>query len=238
MGRKRRSEKADEVQEIGAADSGAPRGSLMTVSELAEWLKISERTIRRWAGAEELGFPVLRFGREYRFDENEVKSWMRDQARIKDSWRRQELEGSEKRGEGLRPALAQLVKGAPEEYRELARRVDSVIMRVAKSHGMKVSEAWKDNGRRLVYGVPIHHRGQPVSSFAIVDVVAPNPYKGMRARVLYPESSRDQLVPSDEWKLVAKGSSWIYTSLRPEMGLSDFRARVIASLEHVLKRGQ
>lgn len=233
----KRSEKAeDRGAEAEVADCSGSRKALMTVSELAEWSKMSERTIRRWAAAEELGFPVLRFGREYRFDENDVKAWMRDQARAKDSWRLQDVATGEIKEEVLRPFLAKLVKGAPEEYRELARRVDTLILRVAKSYGMEVSETWKDGVSRLAYGVPIHFRGQSISSFAIVDVVAANPYKGMRARVLYPEANQNQLVPSDEWKLVAKGSSWIYTNLRPEMGLSDFRSRVIASLEYVLGR--
>ena len=46
---------------------------LMTLSEVAKALKVSEKTVRRLVGR---GFPHVRFGRVLRFDPADVHRWI------------------------------------------------------------------------------------------------------------------------------------------------------------------
>lgn len=48
---------------------------LLTAAELAERLKLSTRTLRRWR-SEGKGPPFVRVGRGVRYDWGEVKEWM------------------------------------------------------------------------------------------------------------------------------------------------------------------
>ena len=50
-----------------------PLPQLMTLSEVAKALKVSEKTVRRLVGR---GFPHVRFGRVLRFDPADVHRWI------------------------------------------------------------------------------------------------------------------------------------------------------------------
>lgn len=48
---------------------------LLTVAEVARWLRVNIRTIYRWVRAEQL--PYIRLGRGLRFTRAEVGAWIR-----------------------------------------------------------------------------------------------------------------------------------------------------------------
>lgn len=48
--------------------------ALLTTSELAEKLKVTDRTIIRWM---KIGLPYMKAGRTTRFDFNDVEQWMK-----------------------------------------------------------------------------------------------------------------------------------------------------------------
>ena len=48
---------------------------LMTIKEVAEWLRVGERTVRRWVAEE--GLPYYRFKKLLRFRASEVEGWTR-----------------------------------------------------------------------------------------------------------------------------------------------------------------
>lgn len=48
--------------------------TLLTTIELAEKLKVSDRTIIRWM---KIGLPYMKAGRTTRFDFNDVEQWMK-----------------------------------------------------------------------------------------------------------------------------------------------------------------
>lgn len=53
------------------------REPMMKMKEVAEWLRVSEKTIQRWI---KLGMPVINVGSEtrpdWRFDEQKVMTWI------------------------------------------------------------------------------------------------------------------------------------------------------------------
>jgi excisionase family DNA binding protein len=56
----------------------AERQPLMTTSDLAEWLGVSARTICLWAELNEI--PAFKIGRQWRFREPEIRSWLQRRA--------------------------------------------------------------------------------------------------------------------------------------------------------------
>jgi PTS system nitrogen regulatory IIA component len=54
----------------------APRSRLMTVNELARYLKVSHRTIYRLLRSGHL--PILKRGDGFYFDRNEINRWIAD----------------------------------------------------------------------------------------------------------------------------------------------------------------
>lgn len=48
----------------------------MTISELAIYFRVSERTIQRWCQKDKI--PYMKIGREYRFDFEDVKASLND----------------------------------------------------------------------------------------------------------------------------------------------------------------
>jgi excisionase family DNA binding protein len=60
-------------QSLDAAPVITPR--LMTVRQLAAWLALSERTIKRMVAAQEIP-GIVRIGRSVRFDRNQVETWV------------------------------------------------------------------------------------------------------------------------------------------------------------------
>jgi excisionase family DNA binding protein len=50
---------------------------LMTVDEVAAWLRVSEKTVRKLASDGDL--PGRKIGREWRFDRSEVAAWLHRQ---------------------------------------------------------------------------------------------------------------------------------------------------------------
>ncbi len=54
-------------------------GGLLTIAQVAERLRVSRRTIRRWVAND--GLPVRQFSaRLLRYDPAEVAAWLRDRA--------------------------------------------------------------------------------------------------------------------------------------------------------------
>jgi excisionase family DNA binding protein len=48
---------------------------LLTVAEVARWLRVDRRTVYRWLRGGEL--PHRRVGQEYRFLRSEIEAWLR-----------------------------------------------------------------------------------------------------------------------------------------------------------------
>ena len=53
--------------------------SLLTIQELSEALKISERTIRQWI--HENYIPYIKLGHSVRFDEKQITTWLAKRSR-------------------------------------------------------------------------------------------------------------------------------------------------------------
>lgn len=49
--------------------------SLLTISEVKTWLKVSESTIYHWVNAGT--FPYLKIGGRLRFDPNDIRKWIK-----------------------------------------------------------------------------------------------------------------------------------------------------------------
>lgn len=60
------------------ADNAAPRTTFLTVSEVAEMLRVSRMTVYRWVHAGEL--PAARFGRSFRVPQSAVEAFMNNAA--------------------------------------------------------------------------------------------------------------------------------------------------------------
>ena len=50
------------------------REPLLTVREVAELLRVAQKTVRRWAVSE--GLPSIRLGRVLRFEPGDVSRWL------------------------------------------------------------------------------------------------------------------------------------------------------------------
>jgi excisionase family DNA binding protein len=52
-------------------------GSILTIKEVAEYLKVNERTVYRLAGAKKL--PAFKVGGTWRFLRSDIDKWIKDQ---------------------------------------------------------------------------------------------------------------------------------------------------------------
>lgn len=52
-------------------------GSILTIKEVAEYLKVNERTVYRLAGAKKI--PAFKVGGIWRFLRSDVDQWIKDQ---------------------------------------------------------------------------------------------------------------------------------------------------------------
>lgn len=59
------------------------REPLMTTAAVSKWLGISTRTLCLWAECQEI--PAIKVGRQWRFRESELASWLRnsDESKVK-----------------------------------------------------------------------------------------------------------------------------------------------------------
>ena len=58
--------------------SSAPDNAIMTIGEVADYLKVTERTIYRLAGAKQI--PAFKVGGSWRFSRVDIDRWIRDQS--------------------------------------------------------------------------------------------------------------------------------------------------------------
>ena len=52
-------------------------GSILTIKEVAEYLKVNERTVYRLAGAKKI--PAFKVGGTWRFLRSDIDKWIKDQ---------------------------------------------------------------------------------------------------------------------------------------------------------------
>ena len=52
--------------------------AIMTIGEVADYLKVTERTIYRQAGAKQI--PAFKLGGSWRFSKADIDGWIRDQS--------------------------------------------------------------------------------------------------------------------------------------------------------------
>ena len=55
-----------------------PKSDILTISEVAEYLKLAERTLYRLAGAKKI--PAFRVGGTWRFSRADIDSWIKKQS--------------------------------------------------------------------------------------------------------------------------------------------------------------
>lgn len=53
-------------------------GSILTIKEVAEYLKVNERTVYRLAGAKKI--PAFKVGGSWRFSRADIDSWIKQQS--------------------------------------------------------------------------------------------------------------------------------------------------------------
>ncbi len=58
--------------------SSAAENAIMTVGEVADYLKVTERTIYRLAGAKQI--PAFKVGGSWRFSRVDIDRWIREQS--------------------------------------------------------------------------------------------------------------------------------------------------------------
>jgi excisionase family DNA binding protein len=58
--------------------SSAPDNGIMTIGEVADYLKVTERTIYRLAGAKQI--PAFKVGGGWRFSKAEIDLWIKKQS--------------------------------------------------------------------------------------------------------------------------------------------------------------
>jgi len=57
--------------------------AIMTIGEVADYLKVTERTIYRLAGAKKI--PAFKVGGSWRFSKADIEAWIRDQNALKNA---------------------------------------------------------------------------------------------------------------------------------------------------------
>ena len=55
-----------------------PKSDILTITEVAEYLKVAERTLYRLAGAKKI--PAFRVGGTWRFSRADIDSWIKKQS--------------------------------------------------------------------------------------------------------------------------------------------------------------
>lgn len=55
--------------------------AIMTIGEVADYLKVTDRTIYRLAGAKQI--PAFKVGGSWRFSKSDIEAWIRDQNALK-----------------------------------------------------------------------------------------------------------------------------------------------------------
>ncbi len=58
--------------------SSAADNDIMTIGEVADYLKVTERTIYRLAGAKQI--PALKVGGSWRFSKKDIDGWIQEQS--------------------------------------------------------------------------------------------------------------------------------------------------------------
>ena len=58
--------------------SSAADNAIMTIGEVADYLKVTERTIYRLAGAKQI--PAFKVGGSWRFSKKDIDFWIREQS--------------------------------------------------------------------------------------------------------------------------------------------------------------
>lgn len=61
--------------------SSPDENAIMTIGEVADYLKVTERTIYRLAGAKQI--PAFKVGGSWRFSKADIEAWIRDQNALK-----------------------------------------------------------------------------------------------------------------------------------------------------------
>jgi excisionase family DNA binding protein len=67
--------------------SSPAENAIMTIGEVADYLKVTERTIYRLAGAKQI--PAFKVGGSWRFSRADIDGWIRDQSSIESETARQ-----------------------------------------------------------------------------------------------------------------------------------------------------
>jgi excisionase family DNA binding protein len=60
--------------------SSTADNSIMTIGEVADYLKVTERTIYRLAGAKKI--PSFKVGGSWRFSKADIDAWIKDQSTV------------------------------------------------------------------------------------------------------------------------------------------------------------
>ena len=63
--------------------SSVADNAIMTIGEVADYLKVTERTIYRLAGAKQI--PAFKVGGSWRFSKADIDRWIREQSTISQS---------------------------------------------------------------------------------------------------------------------------------------------------------
>jgi excisionase family DNA binding protein len=58
--------------------SGSTDNAIMTIGEVADYLKVTERTIYRLAGAKQI--PAFKVGGSWRFSKADIEAWIKKQS--------------------------------------------------------------------------------------------------------------------------------------------------------------
>jgi excisionase family DNA binding protein len=61
--------------------SSPANNAIMTIGEVADYLKVTERNIYRLAGAKQI--PAFKAGGSWRFSKADIEAWIRDQNALK-----------------------------------------------------------------------------------------------------------------------------------------------------------
>jgi excisionase family DNA binding protein len=67
----------DKIMPSSLADN-----AIMTIGEVADYLKVTERTIYRLAGAKQI--PAFKVGGSWRFSKVDIELWIREQSELPD----------------------------------------------------------------------------------------------------------------------------------------------------------
>jgi excisionase family DNA binding protein len=66
------------ASQIPQMDSSSDPVSIMTIKEVSDYLKVTERTIYRLAGAKQI--PAFKVGGSWRFSRADIDRWIREQS--------------------------------------------------------------------------------------------------------------------------------------------------------------